>query len=89
MRGADLQDGQWFSDCGTSRTILTKLGRDGALPWRAAVISVARDTILPRRPHYDRVFSPLPDGAGELQITVPQRSPERCESFAPISLPAE
>lgn len=87
IQGGGLQETDGGS--GQCRSILTRLSADGAMLWRAGLLSFAKDTSLPPWPHHERVFTPLADGSHALALALGDRSFESCKGFAPIRFPGE
>src|SRR3954452_16003295 len=59
IRGDSLQTTPWRNGHGTSRNIVSRLGRDGALLWQVGVAELLEDAPFSHYPHYDRIFTPI------------------------------
>ncbi len=59
IRGNSLQKVPWRNGHGTSRHVVTRLGRNGALLWQVAVADLVHDAPFSNYPHCDRIFTPV------------------------------
>src|SRR3954454_10464964 len=59
IRGDTLQKSPWRNGRGTSRTIVSRLARDGSLLWQVGIADLLDDAPFSHYPHYDRVFTPI------------------------------
>jgi len=62
IRGSTLQKTPWRNGHGTSRSIVTRLARDGSLLWQVGIADLEKDAPFSHYPDHDRVFTPV---AGE------------------------
>ncbi len=58
IRGSSLEKMPWRNGHGTSRDIVTRLGRDGALLWKVGIADLVADAPFSHYPHCDRIFLP-------------------------------
>lgn len=69
IRGDSLQRTPWRNGRGTSRNVVTRLGRDGSLLWQVGIADLLEDAPFSHYPHCDRVFTPIAgDSPVELSI---------------------
>lgn len=59
ITGSSLERVPWRNGHGTTRNIVTRLGRDGALQWQAGVADLTGDAPFSVFPHCDRIFTPV------------------------------
>ena len=96
IRGSSLERTPWRNGRGSSRPIVTRLGRDGDLLWQVGLADLLEDAPFSAYPQHERVFTPL-DGTVELAfeegpfepcpLLVPRRflgeTPVRCRVPSP------
>ena len=82
IRGASLQSVPWQNGRGTSRSVVTRLGRDGHLLWKVAVAELVADAPFSTYPHCDRIFIPIA-GDPPVSLAFGTAAPEPCALLVP------
>lgn len=59
IRGSSLQTTPWRNSHGTSRNIVTRLDRDGALLWQVGIAELTGDAPFSHYPNCDRIFTAI------------------------------
>ena len=80
IRGGGLERVPWRNGSGTSRTILTRLGRDGGLLWQIGIADLTGDAPFSDYRGYDRIFTPL---AGTIALAFDGGPLEACDLLVP------
>ncbi len=88
IRGDSLQEAPWLNGRGTSRDVVTRLGRDGALLWKIGIAELAADAPFSHYPNCDRIFTPIA-GEHEVELSIGEGPFEPCPLLMPRSLAGE
>ncbi len=86
--GNSLQKVPWRNGHGTSRNIVTRLGRDGALLWQVAIADLVHDAPFSSYPHCDRIFTPVA-GDPPVQLSFHDSPFEPCPLLRPLAFPGD
>jgi environmental stress-induced protein Ves len=88
IRGNSLKKTPWRNGRGTSRSIATRLARDGTLLWQVSIADLLEDAPFSHYAHHDRIFTPVAgEPAVELSIGGAPFTP--CPLLIPVSFGGE
>ena len=82
IRGDSLQKVPWRNGHGTSRNIVTRLGRDGVLLWQVGLAELVHDAPFSHYPHCDRIFTPV-EGDPPVELSFNEGPFEPCPLLVP------
>ena len=87
-RGSSLENMPWRNGHGTSRDIVTRLGRDGGLLWKVGVADLVADAPFSHYPHCDRIFTAVA-GDPPVELSIDDGPFQPCKLLVPQSFRGE
>lgn len=88
IRGNSLQTTPWRNGHGTSRNIVTRLDRNGALLWQVGIAELTGDAPFSHYEHCNRIFTAI-EGDPPPELAFDDGPFEPCELLVPKSFSGE